>query len=62
MNEPVAAGDEAPAISAGLLALLVCPVDRAPFELQGETLVCTRCGRIYPIENGIPNLLVDDAR
>ncbi len=62
MNEPVAAGDEAPAISAGLLALLVCPVDRGPVELQGETLVCTRCGRTYPIENGIPNLLVDDTK
>ncbi|MBA2518385.1 MAG: Trm112 family protein [Chloroflexia bacterium] len=49
-------------MSAGLLALLVCPVDRGPVELQGETLVCTRCGRTYPIENGIPNLLVDDTK
>ena len=44
-----------------LLELLVCPVDKADLRLEGETLVCTVCGRRYPIEDGIPNMLVEDA-
>lgn len=43
-----------------LLSLLVCPVDKQPVRLSGATLVCTACDRVYPIEDGIPNMLVDD--
>ena len=56
--------DEATAespIDPDLLALLVCPVDKAPVRLEGSTLVCTQCGRVYPIEDGIPNMLVEDS-
>ena len=51
--------EEAPVISPTLLALLVCPLDKARLELVGATLVCTNCRRVYPIENGIPNMLVE---
>lgn len=47
-------------IDEALLALLVCPIDKEPVALQGETLVCAACGRRYPIVDGIPNMLVDD--
>lgn len=47
-------------IDPALLALLVCPVDKQPVALSGETLVCATCGRRYPIVDGIPNMLVDD--
>ena len=47
-------------ISPDLLALLVCPVDKQDLRLEGETLVCTACGRVYQIEDGIPNMLVED--
>lgn len=50
--------EEAPVISPTLLALLVCPVDKARLDLVAATLVCTTCRRVYPIENGIPNMLV----
>ena len=50
-----------------LVAILACPDDKAPLELQvtdGDdrtvttgTLNCTSCGFAYPIEEGIPNLL-----
>jgi uncharacterized protein YbaR (Trm112 family) len=43
-----------------VLALLVCPVDKSELELEGNELICTDCGRHYPIENGIPNMLVED--
>lgn len=47
-------------IDPGLLALLVCPVDKQLLTLEGDTLVCTSCLRRYPIVDGIPNMLVDD--
>jgi len=49
-----------PVISPDLLAILVCPVDKAELRLEGNRLICTSCGRKYPIEDGIPNMLVDD--
>ena len=48
-------------INPELLALLVCPVDKAELRLDGTSLVCTNCGRVYPIEDGIPNMLVEDS-
>jgi uncharacterized protein YbaR (Trm112 family) len=44
-----------------VLALLVCPVDKGKLDLKGNELLCTECGRKYPIENGIPNMLVENA-
>jgi hypothetical protein len=45
------------------LEILACPVCRGPFELKErdgkEELLCTKCHRAYPIEDGIPNLLPD---
>lgn len=43
-----------------LLALLVCPVDHAELTLDASQLVCTKCGRTYPIVDGIPNMVVDE--
>ncbi len=50
-------------IDAKLLELLACPAceDRPPVRLDGETLVCDKCGRIYPIRDGIPEMLVESA-
>lgn len=45
------------------LEILACPVCREPFlhrEREGrEELKCKGCGRVYPVEDGIPNLLPD---
>lgn len=43
-----------------LLKLLVCPVDHAELELQQSTLVCSQCGRVFPITDGIPNMVAED--
>ena len=48
------------AISPELLAILVCPLDKQPVSVDGDELVCTSCGRRYAIENGIPNMLVEE--
>jgi uncharacterized protein YbaR (Trm112 family) len=60
-DERAAAAAEA-GISLDLLNLLVCPVDKAELRLDGTVLVCTTCQRRYPIEDGIPNMLVEDDR
>ena len=44
-----------------LLDILVCPVDKAKVNLEGERLVCEECGRAYPVRDGIPVMLVDEA-
>ncbi len=49
-------------IDPDLLAILVCPSDdHAPLRDDGEALVCSFCGSSYPIRDGIPVLLMDDA-
>ena len=48
-------------IDAELLALLVCPVDHAKVTEEPTDLVCTRCGRRYPIRDGIPVMLVEQS-
>jgi uncharacterized protein YbaR (Trm112 family) len=47
-------------ISPEMLAVLVCPVDKSELRLEGDELVCTVCGRRYPVVDGVPNMLVDD--
>jgi uncharacterized protein len=44
-----------------LLEILACPVCKAPVVEQGERLVCTACGRRYPIRDGIAVMLIDEA-
>ena len=49
-----------------LLSILVCPADRGPLVLvelgDGDLLYNPRLRRAYRIEDGIPVLLIDEAR
>jgi uncharacterized protein len=47
-----------------LLEILTCPKSGAPLRLdaEAEELVCDESGLAYPIRDGIPVLLVDEAR
>lgn len=45
-----------------LLDILACPVCKTPVRLDGEELICDSCKRRYPVENGIPIMLVEDAK
>jgi uncharacterized protein YbaR (Trm112 family) len=40
---------------------LVCPVCKGGLEWRVETVACTACGRVYPVEDGIPVLLRERA-
>jgi uncharacterized protein YbaR (Trm112 family) len=44
-----------------LLAILACPLDKQPVTRQGNYLVCQECQRHYPIRDGIPVMLIDEA-
>ncbi len=44
-----------------LLEILACPACKAPVTQHGDRIVCTKCGRRYPIRNEIPVMLIDEA-
>nr|WP_047167757.1 Trm112 family protein [Sphingomonas sp. Y57] len=53
-----------PGLDPDLLAILVCPVTRTPLrydEAAGE-LVSEAAGLAYPIHDGVPVMLVEEAR
>ncbi|MCI0566804.1 MAG: Trm112 family protein [Acidobacteria bacterium] len=47
-----------------LLEILACPACKKPVQLipEGTGLLCAECHLIFPIENDIPVMLVDEAR
>jgi len=47
-----------------LLSILVCPVTKAPLEYDRnkEELVCKASGLAYPVRDGIPVMLEEEAR
>ena len=45
-----------------LLAILVCPMAMAPLRREGDTLVCTRCGPRFTMQDEIPNMLITEAQ
>lgn len=52
------------ALDPRLLAILVCPMTRAPlrYDPQAQELVADKAGLAYPIRDGVPILLVEAAR
>jgi uncharacterized protein YbaR (Trm112 family) len=44
-----------------LLQLLACPACLAAVHQEGEWIVCEGCGRRYPIRDGLPIMLVEEA-
>jgi uncharacterized protein len=48
-------------LDAKLVTMLVCPADRGPLVYVDDVLVNPRLRRAYPIEDGIPVLLIHEA-
>ena len=66
MNDetPKAAAPAGGEVDPGLLEILVCPVTKGPLRYdraRGE-LVSEQAGLAYPIRDGIPVMLPDEAR
>jgi uncharacterized protein YbaR (Trm112 family) len=55
---------EAPLWDRRMLEALVCPETRAPlaYDAEAQELVSRAAHLAYPIRNGIPIMLVDEAR
>ena len=47
-----------------LLEILVCPLTKGPlsYDAKAQELVSEQAGLAYPIRDGIPIMLVDEAR
>jgi uncharacterized protein YbaR (Trm112 family) len=47
-----------------LLEILVCPLTKGPlhYDRASQELISLQAGLAYPIRDGIPIMLVDDAR
>lgn len=60
----VGGASEAKAIPPAIRSLLACPRCRGPLidAERGLTLVCGRCALAYPVRDGIPIMLIDEAR
>jgi uncharacterized protein len=56
------------AVPQQLLDILACPICHTPVKLAPDkqtgqqALKCHTCGRVYPIRDDIPVMLVDEAR
>jgi hypothetical protein len=49
------------AVDPRLLEVLVCPACRAEVREEPGGLACLGCGRVYPIRDGIPVMLPEEA-
>lgn len=47
-----------------LLEILVCPKCKGELEYRTspEALICRSCRLVYPVEDGIPIMLIDEAK
>src|SRR5256714_8383882 len=56
--------DDASEIDPKLLEILVCPLTKGPlrYDRAAQELVSEEAGLAYPIRDGIPIMLVDEAR
>jgi uncharacterized protein YbaR (Trm112 family) len=47
-----------------LLEILVCPVTKGPlrYDAERQELISDKAGLAYPIRDGIPIMLIDEAR
>jgi len=44
-----------------LIDILACPSCKSDVELKENKIVCKKCGKKYPVREGIPVMLVDEA-
>ena len=51
-------------LSKDLLEMLVCPACKTDLEYRQdpESLKCKQCHRVYPVRDGLPIMLVDEAK
>ncbi len=45
-----------------LLEILACPACKSDVQLKDNKIVCMKCKRKYPIKDGIPIMLIEEAQ
>ena len=45
-----------------LLKILACPKCKESIEWKDDKLICKKCRKYYPIRDGIPVMLIDEAK
>ncbi len=60
-ESPVETNTGSTDVDASLLEILACPDDKQPIVKIDDKIVCTHCGKRYPIRDGIPVMLLDEA-
>lgn len=48
-------------INKELLDILACPACKGDVEEREGRVICKNCGKKYPIRDGIPIMLIDEA-
>lgn len=56
--------DRVPGIDPKLMEILVCPVSKGPlrYDAEHQELISDKAGLAFPIRDGIPIMLPDEAR
>jgi uncharacterized protein len=49
------------AVPEELMAILVCIECRGSLDDRGDVLVCRDCGLHYPVRDGIPIMMIEEA-
>jgi len=45
-----------------LIKALACPACKGDVKVEEKEVICLKCNKRYPIENGVPVLLVSRAK
>ena len=55
---------ESPSVDPKLLEILVCPLTKGPlrYDREAQELISEQAGLAYPVRDGIPIMLIDEAR
>ena len=63
-ERPPAKGGKPAGVDPKLLEILVCPLTKGPlrYDRDNQELISEQAGLAYPIRDGIPIMLVDEAR
>ncbi len=44
-----------------VMDILACPACKADVRQVAEEIICAKCGRRYPVRNGIPIMMTEEA-
>jgi hypothetical protein len=44
-----------------LMDVLACPLCKGGVEFKDGKIVCAKCRKVYPVKDGIPVMLIEEA-